>query len=438
MQLLTSLHQALQAAIVDVYSNLTRDQLVLFLSIRSLSVDGSSIDLANRLAKHDLETYHASPLLQSFPAPPEISPEHPPSAETLTGSKIPALPAEIIAEIMDHVGDWELARAVGTVTSLRRPREWTRASLVDEAALSGSLLRIQRVAASSSEPSTSTALPESSFATLTQVGANAIIRLGYIHLLQHLRLNERAIFDRLYGGPNHSKCIPRRASAAGRTEVLTWWRAATDIPKVYGAECIDEASQHGQLNVLDWWWDNSLPNHLPPNQSHQPNALTPLHMLYTEAALENASAQGHTHVLTWWARSGLPLRVGRVMDLASKMGHTEVLEWWLRSGIEVKYDSGTLEHASRSGRVDVLSWWLGSGYRLMFNEEVLLSATRHNRPEVLQWWCDSGLSVQYRICDIEEALEDAIRPGLEAREWWRKTVDFNANNAEWIKVKTLR
>jgi hypothetical protein len=47
--------------------------------------------------------------------------------------------------------------------------------------------------------------------------------------------------------------------------------------------------------------------------------------------------------------------------------------------------------------------------------------------------------VNYRICDIEEAIEDAIRPGSEAREWWKRLgVDFNANNAEWMKTKSLR
>jgi hypothetical protein len=70
---------------------------------------------------------------------------------------------------------------------------------------------------------------------------------------------------------------------------------------------------------------------------------------------------------------------------------------------------------------------------------VLLGATRHNRPEVLQWWYDSELPVHYRICDIEEALEDAIRAGDEAREWWKKLgVNFEANNAEWMQLKTLR
>lgn len=69
---------------------------------------------------------------------------------------------------------------------------------------------------------------------------------------------------------------------------------------------------------------------------------------------------------------------------------------------------------------------------------MLVGATRHNRPEILQWWDRSGLPVQYRICDIEEALEDALRSGHEAREWWgRKGVDFKANNSEWIKLKSL-
>ena len=73
------------------------------------------------------------------------------------------------------------------------------------------------------------------------------------------------------------------------------------------------------------------------------------------------------------------------------------------------------------------------------NEEVLITATRHNRPEVLQWFYESGLEVSYRICDVEEAIEDAVRPGVEAREWWNRLgVDFKANNAEWMKSKTLR
>lgn len=350
---------------------------MLFLSIRHLPVDGSSLDLANRLAQHDLETYKTSPLLQSFPSPPEITPDHPPAPDIERDpTRMPSLPAELIAEIMDHVGDWELANAVGTVTALKRPKDWTRATTVDEAALSGSLTRV--MCAIEPKPSTSSTIPESPFACLSQVGAKAIVRLGYTHILDHLRQHDRNTFDRLYGGEN-STCIPLRASASGRTEVLTWWLAQDDIPKRYGDECIDEACRHGQLDALEWWWNNTLPHHLPPSlgttltsldhtagsSSSSAGSSAPLYTLYTEAALENASARGHIHVLKWWKQSGLPLRVGRVMDLASKSGHTEVLDWWRRSGIGVKYDHGTLEHASRNGRVDVLSWWLHSGYRMM-------------------------------------------------------------------------
>ncbi|KAF9508269.1 hypothetical protein BS47DRAFT_1384802 [Hydnum rufescens UP504] len=401
---------SIQSSIVDAYTNLTRDQLVLFLSIRHLPVDGSSIDLAHRLAKHDLDTYSLSPGIHSFPSTIELAPDHlPPPDIPHCSSRIPTLPAEILAEIMDHVGDWELAKAVGTVTSLKRPKEWARATPADETALSGKL---------DLSPSSSSAPP-----CLTVVGANAIVRLGYIRILDYLRTHDPHTFDRLYGGTN-SRLIPLRASCSGRIDVLSWWRAQEDIPKDYGDDCLDEACRHGQIEVLEWWRSNTA-NGLP--------------LQYTEAALENASARGHLHVLSWWKQSGLPLKVGRVMDLASKSGHVHVLEWWLRSGIEVKYDNGTLEHASRAGRVNVLSWWHNSGYQMMFNEDVLLGATRHNRPEVLQWWYDSELPVHYRICEIEEALEDAIRAGNEAREWWKKLgVNFEANNAEWMQLKTLR
>jgi hypothetical protein len=39
------------------------------------------------------------------------------------------------------------------------------------------------------------------------------------------------------------------------------------------------------------------------------------------------------------------------------------------------------------------------------------------------------------MCDIEEALEDAIGGGERAREWWKgKGVDFNTNDKEWTKL----
>lgn len=332
MQVNSASSAALRAAIIDAYTNLTRDQLVLFLSLRRLPIDGSSIDLTHRLAKHDLETYSSSPLLVSFPLTPEVTPDHPPKLpHTQRHTQMPPLPVELVAEILDHVGDWELATAVGLVTALQRPRKWVDATPMDHAVLSGSLVRMSKANAS----------------PLTKVGANSILRLGYIHILEYLLANDRATFDEFYGGIN-SRLIPLRASCSGRTEVLSWWIAQEDLPKDYGDDAIDEACRHGQLETLKWWQD---PSHPEPR--------------YTEAALENASAKGHIHILSWWKQSGLPLKVGRVMDTASKSGQVQVLEWWLRSGIEVKYDNGILEHASRAGRVAVLEWWHNSGLQMM-------------------------------------------------------------------------
>jgi hypothetical protein len=81
---------------------------------------------------------------------------------------------------------------------------------------------------------------------------------------------------------------------------------------------------------------------------------------------------------------------------------------------------------------------MNSRLQPFFDQDVLVGATRHDCPEVLQWWDKSGLPVQYRMCDIEEALEDAIGGGERTREWWKeKDVDFNANDTEWMKLQNL-
>ena len=155
-----------------------------------------------------------------------------------------------------------------------------------------------------------------------------------------------------------------------------------------------------------------------------------------------ASLKNRIEVLNWWKRSSkdnkVVMKIGRVMDMASTAGHVQVLDWWARHQPEVKYDRQAMYHASCHGKVEVLQWWLESGLQLIFDPDALVGATKHNRPEVLEWWDKSGLPIQYRMCDIEEALEDAIGGGEAARVWWkRKGVDFNANDKEWMKLQNL-
>lgn len=324
------------------------------------------------------------------------------------------LPVELIADILDFVGEWELSKAVGVPTSIPRPPEWAKASAVDVAIISGNLSGIRAADPVSHPP--------------TKLGAELAVKLGYVHVLDFFVSHHHRLFLSMYKGD----IIPIKASRHGRTQILSWWKHGfqqhpdrVPAPKPGSIEdAIDGASRNGQTTSLDWWASSGIP------------------MEYTEAALEYATAKNHIHVLQWWKdqhlEHGRPLKIGRVMDMASMCGHVEALEWWATSTLDIKYDRHAMQHASSHGKTAALDWWLGSGMALIYDQEALTSATRHNRAEVLEWWDKSGLPIQYRMCDIEEALEDAINGGDNARQWWkRKGVDFNANDKEWMKLQTL-
>lgn len=406
----------------DAYGRFTRDQLVLFLQVRNLPTNGNDNELSSRLAQFDLQTYrfpsspHGSnmitPITYIPPSPPPESKNHR-TRQSLASD----LPVELWVEIMDHLGDWELSKAVGLPTSLPLPPGWTNASRTDHAVLTGYIPLIR-----AADP---TAYP------LTRAGAHAIVRLGYANVLEYLFIHHfdkcRILFQ--------SELIPTSASRNGRTNVLAWWKRALDhhpdkmhIPSVKTiADAIDASSRNGQIVSLTWWLASGLP------------------FEYTEASLELASSKNRIPVLDWWLTQHTEgrlkpnhLKIGKVMDMASTAGHVAVLEWWARSQLEVKYDRQALYHASCHGKVDVLQWWLESGLQMIFDQDALTGATKYNRPDVLEWWDKSGLPIQYRTCDIEEALEDALIAGEAARNWWKKKgVDFNTNDKEWIKLQLL-
>lgn len=398
----------------EAYRRLTHEQLVLFLKVRLLPTTGSDAELASRLAKFDIHAYHF-PTKDGHDEQETSKAHHDPSRARGRQALAPDLPVEVLADIMDHVGDWELAKAVGVPTSLPQPIPWTRANACDHAILTGYIPLIRAADPATHRP--------------TKVSAVLAVRFSYVNVLEYLFTYHRPVFLSMY----RHDLLPITASLHGRTAVLSWWKNAHDHhpdvlplpPPSSIADAIDGASRNGQVSSLDWWLASSIP------------------FEYTEAALESASAKNRIAVLDWWktksmAPTNLPLKIGRVMDMASTAGHVEALEWWASSQLEPKYDRQALYHASCHGKVEVLQWWLGSGLQMIFDQEALTGASRHNRPEVLEWWDQSGLPIQYRMCDIEEALEDAIGGGEEAREWWRrKGVDFNANDKEWSKLQYL-
>lgn len=311
----------------DAYSKLTTNQLALFCTVRSLSTSGTQQDLVRELVQHDLRTY-------SFPKPAKapangVNGVHLPKSRPRQ-AKAPDLPVEILAEIMDHLGDWELAKAVGVPTSTPQPVTWTRATQADHAILTG-YLPVLRAADPTSNPP-------------TKVGAMVAVRLGYVNVLDYLLNQHPSLFRSLFDKGS----LPLTASHHGRISVLSWWKNALEnrpdivspISPDQVAEAINRASRNGQVVSLDWW------------------ASSGISFECTEVALEMASANNRTEVLEWWKdwcqSKQVPLKTGRAMDMASIAGHVKVLDWWATSSkVELTYDRQAMYHASCHGKVCV-------------------------------------------------------------------------------------
>lgn len=382
--------------------------------------------LAHRLTQYDFQTYHfpsiptkngsqSPPITYTPPSPP---PE--PHRSHLRHQSTPDLPVEVVAEILDHLKDWELSTALGLPTLIPKPPQWQDANTVDHAILSGDIRRVHAILSCSPAK-----LP-------TKRIAVPVIRFAFTHILEYLFSHHQSTFLSIF----QCDLLPITAAKYGRVPVLSWWKRRLDThPDILRspsagsiAEAIDGASRNGRVASLEWWLDSGLP------------------FEYTEAAMELASAKNRASVLDWWlaqSRSGRlgpnkALKVGKVMDAASTAGHVQILEWWARSQLEYKYDRQALYHASCHGRVDVLQWWLDSGLQMIFDQEALTGATKFNRREVLEWWDKTSLPIQYRTCDIEEALEDSLMGGEAVREWWaKKGANFRTNDKEWMKLKYL-
>ncbi|GAA5991281.1 hypothetical protein JCM11641_000411, partial [Rhodosporidiobolus odoratus] len=175
--------------------------------------------------------------------------------------------------------------------------------------------------------------------------------------------------------------LPVVASAWGRKDVLEWALAREGGMRPDArttAEAVDEASRHGQVDMLDFWLNSGLPLH------------------YSEAALSSATIKRQVPTLECWKKSGLKLRIGNVLDFASMEG----------------------------------------------SDEVLVIATRYARVEALEWWAQSGLAVEFRFFDIEEALEDCLAAEGEKEKtlaWWEaRGYDTIMGANAWMRMRGLR
>ena len=339
----------------------------------------------------------------------------------------PALPFELLTMIMEASGDWELATAVGVYARIPIPEKWK--SLCPDpktpsAPLSLEYTILRRPFREIKEKLS--ALPQ--WKPLPNIAAHLILKLCRIDILDYI-IKSR---NDLYWATTHLSTLPLRVSSTyGNTALLDWWLSCPDIPtNDYLPDAVDGASRAGFIHVLDWWRTSGLP------------------LRYTERALESASAEGRTAVLDWWKHTSdiapdydpIPLKIGKSVLLAAQSGRTGSLEWWDKSGIPFSHAESVARIASTHGHVPVLNLWYElKGSKIIFDNQVLVGATKNGHVDVLEWWRRSGLRVEFKTCDIEEALEDAVSGAEErVRTWWeRNGLNLGVGPDEWMQVKVL-
>ena len=376
------------------------------------------------------------------------------------------LPPEVWSLIFEYVGDWEIARALNVYTTIPTPIEWQRRPGEPKSELNIYMRSLEWTMLTSPVAriiEKLKAAPED-MKYLSGLCVKLVIKFCLTDILTYLEANFKYLFWSSFG----QKLLPTKASAVyGRTEILEWWRTSpTFLSKDYSTEAIDGASKSGFVHVLDWWRKSGLP------------------LKYTASALEQASSKGHILVLEWWKqaslhqgsyhvdaetrhRHGLPavdegsptsseaqpalnLKPGKSLLAAAQNNQPLVLRWWDNSGIQIQYADSVAKVASQHGYVDVLDAWLElKGEKMAFDNQVLVQPTKNGHVAVLEWWKrfsqgDEGRpggKVEYKTCDIEEALEDSVgspMQEMEVKRWWAKNgLNLGVDVSEWTKVKVL-
>ncbi|KAK2074474.1 hypothetical protein P8C59_008680 [Phyllachora maydis] len=355
------------------------------------------------------------------------------------GGPTAVLPPEILSIVFEYANDWELAAHIGIFTRLEMPTnqgwrsepkdpndplqvynhelEWT--------ILTGSPQKICR----------KLSLAPSSFHDLSALAVHLILKLNLCEVLSYIETNCPQVFKCFDG-----KTIPTKASAYyGRTDILDWWaRSPSFLEKYYDNEALNGASAKGFIHVLQWWRRSNLP------------------LKFNERAMEQASSKGHLHVLEWWKEAAhqdpkVVLKPGRSLLGAVQYGHTAVIRWWEDSGITVGFHEQVCKMASRWGQVKVLELWraLRGDDKLQFDAQILSEPTIHAHIDVLDWWCryahgelpgmkGKGKRVEYKIMDIEEALDDSVGDQKKVRRWWAEQgLNLRVGTSEWMAPKSL-
>jgi len=348
------------------------------------------------------------------------------------------LPPELWSTIFEYVGDWEIAKAVGVHTNMATPKEWEPRSrdAQDELMIYMKSLEWTMLTGNSARIINKLKNAPEDMNYLSSLCVKLVIKFCLTDILTYIETHHKDIFWASFG----QKLLPTKASAVyGRVKILEWWRTSpTFMSKDYSSEAMDGASKSGFVEVLDWWRKSGLP------------------LKFTELALEQASSKGHISVLEWWKENSthqgtaelaaLLLKPGKSLLAAAQNNQSNVLRWWAASSIPLTHDESVCKFASAHGHVDVLNTWRElQGGKMGYDYKVLIEPTKNGHVGVLEWWKDHARSgagkVEYKTCDVEEALEDSVgseRRTYEVKKWWAKNgLNLGVQVSEWTRTKML-
>lgn len=408
------------------------------------------------------------------------------------------LPPEIWSIIFQYVGDWETAVKMRVWTNLPTPDEWkNRTPRNAKDPLQQYQRELEWTILLSPTPAIIHKLSQAprNLLYLSSLSVKLIIKFSLIPVLSYLSTTLKDVFWASFG----STLLPTKASAAyGRPQILEWWRTSPSfLKKDYTSEAIDGASKSGFVHVLDWWHKSGLP--LKYTEAALEQASSKGHILVLEWWKEASTHQGSyfidatptmtaskslppntlvstplasttsTHTST--SLSPLRLKVGKSIVAAAQNGHASTIRWWDTSGIPYSHTESVCKIASAYGHVEVLEEWKrlkGEKFAMSFDNQVLVGPTKNAFVCVLEWWRaqtlednegaeaeeekaiaggmvgkpkSARLRVEYKTCDIEEALEDCVGSAggeHEVRKWWGKNgLNLGVGTSEWMQVKTL-
>jgi hypothetical protein len=358
---------------------------------------------------------------------------------TPTKSKGPRLPPELWSMVLEFTQDWELAMTLNVHTNLPIPPEWRQAA--SEEGPKTQMQKLEWALLTLSYGDIKNLFDSEKPTRISRLCIELIMRFAMVPILTHLEHYHKDLFWGTFG---HA-FLPHKASVFGKPELLEYWRTSpTFLTKEYSTQALDNASRTNSIQALDWWYDSGLP------------------LKYTEAALEQASSQGHIQVLTWWQehsryrktptpaslssnpkppRDPLKLKVGKSITYATQSGCLSALHFWVESGIPFAHEDTIAKIASTHGHTSILDYWRKlRGEKILFDNQVLVGPTKMGHANVLEWWKRSGLKVEYKTCDIEEALEDGVEGerGEGVRRWWALNgLNLGVGTSEWMRVKVL-